>query len=62
MARFKRITDHPLFPLPKVYVPLVAGWIQFAQLLIATGQVSRVSLSVLVATTGYALIGYATPR
>jgi hypothetical protein len=58
----KRITQHPLFPLPKVYVPMVAGWIAFATQVIAVGSVSRVALAQLVASTGYAIIGWATPQ
>jgi hypothetical protein len=58
----KRITSHPLFPLPKVYVPLVAGWINFAAQVVATGQAGRIQLAQLVATSGYSVIGYLAPN
>lgn len=60
-TRFKKLTDHPLFPLPKVYVPLFSSWVAFVGEVIATGVVGRVQLATLFSGTAYALIGYFTP-
>jgi hypothetical protein len=61
-GRIKRLTEHPLFPVPKVYVPTVAGWIAALQVYIATGTFDRLTLSLLVSSTLYAVIGWATPK
>lgn len=57
----RRITKHPLFPVPKVYVPFMAGVITLAAEIVRTGIVDRVRLAELVVVGGYAVIGYATP-
>lgn len=61
MSRFRRISSHPLFPLPKVYVPLFASYINAGQVLITTGHVDKLTLSLLFAGTAWGAIGYATP-
>lgn len=60
-SRLQRIANHPLIPVPKVYVPTTAGWIAALQVYIATGTFNRLTLSLLIASTLYALIGWATP-
>ncbi len=57
-----KLTKHPLFPVPKVYVPVVAGYINVAAQAVAFGVISRAQLAQLVIVTGYALIGWATPN
>lgn len=57
----KRITKSPLLPVPKVYVPFVAGVIGLASDVVATGVIDRSRIAALIVVGGYALIGYATP-
>ena len=57
----RRITKHPLLPVPKVYVPASAGVIALVSDVVATGVLDRTKAAALVVVVGYALIGWATP-